>query len=51
MLENTKANVIGEIISDFTLNRKVFGENFYMAKLAVKRLSGHDIQFGNDRRQ
>lgn len=40
MLENTKANVIGEIISDFTLNRKVFGENFYMAKLAVKRLSG-----------
>ena len=40
MLENTKANVIGEIVSDFTLNRKVFGENFYTAKMAVKRLSG-----------
>ena len=40
MLENTKANVIGEIVSDFTLNRKVFGENFYTAKMSVKRLSG-----------
>ena len=39
MLENTKANVIGEIVSDFTLNRKVFGENFYTAKMSVKRLS------------
>ena len=39
MMESNRANVIGEIISEFTFSHKVFGEGFYIADIAVKRLS------------
>ena len=38
--ENNKATLSGEIVSDFELSHEVYGEGFYTAMLASKRLSG-----------
>lgn len=39
MIENNKVSVIGEVVSEFTFSHEVFGEGFYIADLAVSRLS------------
>ncbi|MCD8018198.1 MAG: single-stranded DNA-binding protein [Clostridiales bacterium] len=39
ILKNNQAVVAGEIISDFEFSHEVFGEEFYMVKLKVSRLS------------
>lgn len=36
---NNQVTLIGEVASGFTFNHEVFGEDFYMVDLAVKRLS------------
>ena len=38
--ENNKVSMMGEIASGFTFSHEVFGEGFYMADVAVGRLSG-----------
>lgn len=37
---NNKVRMMGEIVSRFTFSHEVFGEGFYMADVAVNRLSG-----------
>ena len=39
MIENNQVSIVGEIMSPFTFSHEVFGEGFYMADIAVKRLS------------
>ena len=39
VIENNKVSVIGEVVSEFTFSHEVFGEGFYLASLAVSRLS------------
>lgn len=39
IIENNQVSIAGEIISPFTFSHEVFGEGFYMADIAVKRLS------------
>ena len=39
MIENNKVSVIGKVVSEFTFSHEVFGEGFYIADLAVSRLS------------
>ncbi len=38
-LENNRATISGEIVSDFEFNHEVFGEGFYIAHLSSKRAS------------
>ncbi len=39
-LENNKATISGEIVSDFAFSHEVFGEGFYTTHLSAKRISG-----------
>ena len=39
MIENNQVSIVGEVMSPFTFSHEVFGEGFYMADIAVKRLS------------
>ena len=39
-IENNQATISGEIVSDFEFSHELFGEKFYVAKLASKRKSG-----------
>lgn len=39
-IENNQVTMSGEIVSDFELSNKVYGEGFYFAKLSIQRLSG-----------
>jgi single-stranded DNA-binding protein len=39
MIENNQVSIVGEVVSGFTFSHEVFGEGFYMADLAVRRLS------------
>ena len=39
VIENNQVSVSGEIVSGFTFSHEVFGEGFYIADLAVSRLS------------
>ena len=45
MIENNKVSVIGEVVSEFTFRHEVFGEGFYIADLAVRRLSDEVVVF------
>ena len=38
-MENNRATVIGEVVSDFTFSHEIFGEGFYILELLVHRLS------------
>lgn len=40
LIENNNVELVGEIVSNFTFSHKTFGEGFYLAEVAVKRLSG-----------
>ncbi len=39
IIENNRATICGEIVSDFTFSHDVFGEGFYIANLSSKRAS------------
>ena len=39
MIENNQVSIVGEVMSPFVFSHEVFGEGFYMADIAVKRLS------------
>lgn len=39
LIENNNVELVGEIVSNFTFSHKTFGEEFYLAEVAVKRLS------------
>ena len=39
MIENNQVSIVGEVMSPFTFSHEVFGEGFYMADIAVRRLS------------
>ena len=39
VIENNRACIIGEIVSEFTFSHEVFGEGFYIANVSVNRLS------------
>ncbi len=39
MIENNQVSIVGEVVSEFTFSHEVFGEGFYMADIAVRRLS------------
>jgi len=39
VIENNRACIIGEIISEFSFSHEVFGEGFYIADVSVNRLS------------
>ena len=39
LIENNNVELVGEIVSNFTFSHKTFGEGFYLAEVAVKRLS------------
>lgn len=39
VFENNQINLVGEIVSDFTFSHEVYGEKFYMTKVAIARLS------------
>lgn len=39
-VENDKASIIGEIVSNFEFSHKMLDEQFFTAKVLVKRLSG-----------
>ena len=40
LIENNNVELVGEIVSNFTFSHKTFGEEFYLAEVTVKRLSG-----------
>ena len=39
VIENNRASIIGEIVSDFRFSHEVFGEGFYIIDVSVNRLS------------
>lgn len=39
LIENNNVELVGEIVSNFTFSHKTFGEGFYIAEIAVERLS------------
>ena len=39
MIENNQVSIVGEVVSPFTFSHEVFGEGFFMADIAVRRLS------------
>ena len=39
LIENNDVELVGEIVSNFTFSHKTFGEGFYIAEIAVERLS------------
>ena len=39
MIENNQVSIVGEVMSPFTFSHEVLGEGFYMADIAVRRLS------------
>lgn len=39
LIENNNVELVGEIVSDFSFSHKTFGEGFYIAEIAVERLS------------
>jgi primosomal replication protein N len=39
LIENNNVELVGEIVSNFTFSHKTLGEGFYIAEVAVKRLS------------
>ena len=39
MIENNQVSIVGEVMSPFVFSHEVFGEGFYMADIAVRRLS------------
>ena len=41
LFENNQVTMMGEIVSEFQFSHEVFGEGFYMVKLAVNRLSNY----------
>ena len=38
-IENNNVSITGEVASAFSFSHEVFGERFYLADIAVKRLS------------
>ena len=40
--ENNKVTVIGEVCSEFTFSHAVYGENFYIFKLCIQRMSENE---------
>lgn len=39
LIENNNVEIVGEIVSNFAFSHKTFGEGFYIAEIAVERLS------------
>lgn len=39
LIENNNVELVGESVSNFTFSHKTFGEGFYIAEIAVERLS------------
>lgn len=39
IFDNNQVTIIGEVVKDFEFSHEVFGEGFYILKVAVKRLS------------
>ena len=39
MIENNQVSIVGEVMSPFIFSHEVFGEGFFMADIAEKRLS------------
>lgn len=39
IIENNQVAISGEIVSEFSFNHQIYGENFYMVDVSVQRLS------------
>lgn len=39
IIENNQVTIIGEVVSEFTFDHQIYGENFYKVDVAMRRLS------------